>query len=186
MNLYGYVGGNPINKSDPFGLIELILVGSNVKNPDFFTNIANAWANENTEVVQIRSLEEFQDALRNHKSIEKLIYLGHAANNRLFLSPAGILKTEDVSGFETENVLPGAKIILSGCHTAESNTKAPVSITAAFARHFNRDVSGYIGGLSFGLPVYNIFDDMPEPYRQPLFILFFSYPRGHQATVFGE
>ncbi|GEM_PF-4317561 len=183
VNLYGYVGGNPINRSDPFGLIELILVGSNVKNPDFFTNIANAWANENTEVVQIRSLDEFQDTLRNHKSIEKLIYLGHAGNNRLFLSPTGILRTEDVAGLETKNVLPGAKIELNGCHTAESDTKTPLSITAVFARHFKRDVSGYISGLSFGLPVYNIFDDDT---LQPLFILFPSYPRGRQITVFGE
>jgi RHS repeat-associated protein len=157
LNLYEYVLNSPINAIDLYGFDALILVGGNHANPAYFTNIAQANASGYTSqsgkkatVVQVRSFEDIQNALRNTPNIDRLDYVGHAGPGMLFLSEDGEVSTSDVAQLDISNILPGAQINLEGCNTANGGKN---SMAQAFANRFNTNASGFDGGLSFGFPI---------------------------------
>jgi len=166
INLYGYVGNDPINWSDVWGLIKIIMIGSNVKNPSFFNNIANAMAGSdpNVQIVQVRNLQHIQQALQ-YPNITELIYLGHAGPEQLDISPYSAVTKKDVVSLDISNVQSGAEIYLYGCRTGEGENP----IAKVFANHFQREVLGMTTGLSFGIPLINRLSPSSP---------FYWYPRG--------
>jgi RHS repeat-associated protein len=163
MNLYRYCGDDPVDRADPTGLNALFLVGGNRDNPDYFTKIAQTWAEkyknshdgQNADVVQVRTKEDVNNALKEHKNLDRVDYVGHSSAQKLYLSDTGILYRHEISGLLKDNVKSGASIMLSGCRTADG----PGSIAQAFANRFGQTVIGVQGGLSFGIPGINKFTD---------------------------
>ena len=152
LNLYAYVGNNPVNWVDPWGLTKIIMVGSNVKNPSFFNNIANAMAGIDTDtiIVQVRTPQHIQQALQ-YPNITQITYFGHAGPEELDISPQRALTKKDVLMLNTSNVQSGAEIRLYGCRTGEGENP----IAQVFADHFRRQTMGMTTGLSFGIPMIN-------------------------------
>ena len=152
LNLYAFVGNNPVNWVDPWGLTKIIMVGSNVKNPQFFNNIANAMAgiDSDTIIIQIRTPQHVQQALQ-YPSITQITYLGHSGPEQLDISPQSAVTKKDVAMLNPSNIQPGATIQLYGCRTGEGSS--PIAQT--FANHFQRPTLGMATGLSFGIPLVN-------------------------------
>ena len=179
LNYYNFCKNIPITKIDLYGLCEgthIILVGRNIKNPDFFTEKADHLASQidgNVEIFQVRDIDDIQNAL-DTSNINGITYIGHAGINVLFLSITdNNLSSVAVSQLNTDNVLSGAKITLIGCKTAASYNGQ--SMTSAFANHFKREATGYSGGQSWGF-------SYPANSDNPWFTLFPNYPRGSSTA----
>ena len=167
MNLFRYCGDDPINKTDPLGLNALFMVGGNREDPAYFTKIAQAWAKiyenshkgETANVVQVRTKEDVNNALKHNQNLDRVDYVGHSSSSSLYLSDTGVLRKSDVASLPTDNVKPGASIMLSGCNTGNGAG----SIAEAFANRFGQTVIGARSGLSFGLPLLNRITDATNP-----------------------
>jgi RHS repeat-associated protein len=101
-------------------------------------------------VVQVTSLSQFQSALKAHKNIDTIIYVGHGTGMSCCLSPTYNLHGADVAKLDSRNVTKNAYIELDGCHSGDGGDG---SIAQAFADHFHTDVVAYAGGSSFGIPI---------------------------------
>ena len=168
INLYGFVGNNPVNYVDPFGLLAVIIAGNNKMHPadpDRWNIIANDMATLYTDatgddaiVVQANDLSDWQKALNNN-DITDLTYVGHADEGGLNYSFGHSLTPDELAKLDFSHLSPNAKIHLYGCHSAgnpgdSSPTARPEkSIAQAFADKTGDPVLGVYGGLSFG---YNL------------------------------
>ncbi len=170
LNLYQYVGNNPLVKTDPNGTDAVVMWGRNKANRGYFRDLAKVYAAnyERTplavveswrshhpvaHIFHVESVADIQKALST-PNIDTIIYLGHAGAGALYLSDQKIT-AEQVSELSSRNVTPGAHILLAGCDTAGYRYQGP-SMAQAFADRFRTGVSGADGGLSFGLPFFGI------------------------------
>ena len=102
INLYSYVSNDPINVVDFWGLVDVIMVGRNIRNPSRFTSIANKLAGPDTVVVQVRNIDDVNKAL-NTPNISNLMYIRHAGKYALFLSEDE-LTSDDVNCFASDGI----------------------------------------------------------------------------------
>ena len=160
VNLYGFVGNNPVNSVDIYGLDALYLVGRNKNEPSFFLDHALHYAAEyekqtgkNAYVVEVRSYDDITSALQHYKDIDHLEYVGHGGPGKLYVSDTSVTTTQ-IGNLPTGNVQAGADICVTACQSADTE-KGSGSVSLAFAKRFKTKVVGYKGGVSFGP---NIFD----------------------------
>lgn len=178
LNLFEFGFGDPIGVVDNYGLDCVILVGRNHENPEYFTTIAQSYADayfqvyrKKVHIFQVRSVEDVQKALQT-KEIDDLVYYGHATFDRLYLSEKS-LRLEDVPKLDFSNVRTNAHIKLMGCKTAKGTN----SIAQAFANSINQPVVGMSGDLSFGIPI------PLWPFEYPAIWLYPTITRGSEKIV---
>jgi len=172
-NLYCYCDGDPVNGVDPTGLDVVVLIGTNRKRPkSFFSdhahqlqghipdkNLAAIFAKHKKQYFVCAKPQDAINALNKVRSIDALIYVGHAGPGALILSGNGVtdvrITAKEVATLPSNHLVRGAPIALYGCHTAEvpkdkRRTVLGPSIAQLFADHYHRKVQAIDGGLSFG------------------------------------
>lgn len=165
INLYGYVGNSPLTLIDPLGLDAVILVGSNVKDPSYFTKIANqiasayesCHAGKKAHVSQVRSTDDINKAISSVSDIDRIDYIGHGSEGSLYTSPTNTINQVDMKSLDkSNNVRSDAFINLWSCHSGDKPAVGD-SIAQLFADHFGVKTGGVNGGLSWGIPLINRF-----------------------------
>ena len=157
LNQYVFCYNNPVNFIDPLGLDALFLVGRNIINPRFFTPKAEAIARrfekqnpgQQAHVVQVRSFDDVQNALRSHQNITRLDYFGHGEPGELHLS-SDVVYNEDVCKLDKSNTSQLQSINLWSCDTAAGGQD---SMAQAFANHFGAPTVGATAGTSWGFNI---------------------------------
>ena len=106
------------------------------------------------------------NALKTHKNIDTIIFVGHASHISMCVSPVYNLQAADIAKLDTSNVQKNAFIELDGCDTAGFTMPGQVGTAQAFANRFNTTVHEYKGGSSFGIPIpgtgWRILNDRPR------------------------
>ncbi len=169
-----YADGNPISKSDPFGLDALFLYGSNENLGDdsFFKRQAEAQAaqftsnhtpiigtvltpgmpvpvygnaTETAHVFPATNHDEFNTALQSATDISNVTYNGHSW---------GLGDNIKLNSLDGSNLRADATIFLNGCNTGVDDNGSGTFSAQRFANHFGVKVRGVTEGLSYGLPYF--------------------------------
>ena len=96
-------------------------------------------------VLPATNTDEFNQALRSHPNISRVVWNGHAWN----LGQSEI----DLPALDRKNLAPGATMELNGCQTGVDSNGSGTFSAERYANHFGVPTRGVVDFLSFGMPV---------------------------------
>jgi hypothetical protein len=145
VNLYGFVGNNPVNYADPLGLYVQYTTASGM------TYVIGEGYGD--------LIGALQGAINSGDSITELKISGHGDDNFISLDPYGnniLVGTDngiltgdgqDITKLLNGSLAPNAKVYLNGCHTARGNDNLAQQMSRLLP---GRTVAGQ-RGFAFGL-----------------------------------
>ena len=182
-NWFAYADGNPISKSDPFGLDAIFLYGANTNgDPNFFrkhTEVQAAQFNaQNRTIVGYTTMQA-------HHSPSPLVPIYGEPSERAYVFSAkdtqefntaltsvsdisnitynghsyGLGQNIDLDALNRTNVNPDAKIYLNGCYTGLDDNNSGSFSAQRYADAFGLSTRGITEGVSFGIPIPHVFTD---------------------------
>jgi RHS repeat-associated protein len=205
-NWFAYADGNPISKSDPFGLDAVFLYGPNSLNPNYFRGHAEAQAaqfeakhkpvtgyssnlympgnpavtaqfGEPTEKAYVFSAESPGAWNTALNSVSDISNVTYNGHSH------DLPNANQLPSVERGNLKNNATICLNGCSTGIDNNNSGTFSAQRFADHFGVPTRGVTEDLSYGLPVVGGFAGSMRgagTIRQPNFM--WAQPNNQSAT----
>lgn len=170
LNLYAFVGNNPVNWIDPWGLETVLIFPTEATppwNPDYAVTMStltygSTYDSLDIEVINVNRVSQINAALQKYEDIIKVFFIGHSSSQALYageaslpdtnLSPLGGPNDVHPNSLDWSHLTENASIAIWGCNAGRGGA---LSIAQSIANASGKLVTApteYINFTETGRP----------------------------------